>query len=148
MWSLLGELSKHVLWVHSYTTFTRFYEFLTPFPFNWQVYYISLRSIVDIWLTPDPPLSLACQRSFWEPTDFENFWKVGKLENFPEISGELITLISHLSIWEQSNIDLRIESICQLYLIRSNFWSYLIISITTILALIHIVKNYIIYLLE
>ena len=148
MWSLLGELSKHVLWVHSYTTFTRFYEFLTPFPFNWQVYYISLRSIVDIWLTPDPPLSLACQRSFWEPTDFENFWKVGKLENFPEISGELITLISHLSIWEQSNIDLRIESICQLYLIRSNFWSYLIISITTILALIHIVKNYILYLLE
>ena len=38
----------------------RILMFLTPF--RWQVYNISLCTIVDIWLNPLP---LACQRSLW-----------------------------------------------------------------------------------
>ena len=44
---------------------TRFWGYLTPPPappLHWQVYYISLCSIVDIWIIP---LLLACQCSLW-----------------------------------------------------------------------------------
>ena len=43
-----------------------FEDFWPPSPLCWQIYYISLCSIVDIWLTP--PLPLACQRSLWTST--------------------------------------------------------------------------------
>ena len=41
-------------------------------PLCWQVHYISLCSIVDIWETPLP---LACQRSIWMPP-----WRSSSLE--------------------------------------------------------------------
>ena len=39
-----------------------------PLPLRWQVYLISLFSIVDIWETPSLPL--ACQRSLWMTPKF------------------------------------------------------------------------------